>query len=62
MYTIMRREMFDIVNGYSDVTETWLLFGDNSLSIESNEAIFRAVHKYIHQTVFIYKSFVTSGY
>ena len=33
MYTIMRMEMFDIVNRYSDVTETVLLFGDNSLSI-----------------------------
>ena len=50
MYNIMRMEMFDTVNRYSDVTETVLLFGDNSLSIESNEAIFRAVHKYIHQT------------
>ena len=50
MYTIMRREMFDIVNRYSDVTETGLLFGDDSLSIESNEAIFRAAHKYIHHT------------
>ena len=50
VYTIMCREMFDIVTRHSDVTETVLLFGDNSLSIESNEAIFRAVHKYIHQT------------
>ena len=50
MYNIMRMEMYDTVNRYSDVTETVLLFGDNSLSIESNEAIFRAVHKYIHQT------------
>ena len=50
MYNIMRMEMFDTVNRYSDVTETVLLFGDNSLSIESNEAIFRAVHKYILQT------------
>ena len=50
MYNIMRMEMFDTVNRYSDVTETVLLFGDNSLSIESNEAIYRAVHKYIHQT------------
>ena len=51
MYNIMRMEMFDTVNRYSDVTETVLLFGgENSLSIESNEAIFRAVHKYIHQT------------
>ena len=50
MYNIMRMEMFDTVNRYSDVTETVLPFGDNSLSIESNEAIFRAVHKTIHQT------------
>ena len=50
MYNIMRMEMFDTVNRYFDVTETVLLFGDNSLSIESNEAIFRAVHKYINQT------------
>ena len=50
MYTIMRRKMFGIVNRYPDVTETVLRFGDHSLSIESNEAIFRAVHKYIHQT------------
>ena len=50
MYNIMRMEMFDTVNRYSDVTETVLRFGDNSLSIESNEAIFRAVHIYIHQT------------
>ena len=40
MYTIMRMEMVDILNRYS---ETVLLFGDNSLAIESNEAIFRAV-------------------
>ena len=49
MYNIMRMEMLDTVNRYSGVTEKVLLFGDNSLSIESNEAIFRAVHKYIHQ-------------
>ena len=46
----MRIETFDTVNRYSNVTETVLLFGNNSLSIESNEAIFRAVHRYIHQT------------
>ena len=50
MYSVMRREMFDTLDRISDVTEVLLLFGDTSLSNEDNETIFRAVHKFIHQT------------
>ena len=50
MYTVMRREMFDTVNRISDVTEVLLLYEDTSLTNEDNEAIFRAIHKFIHQT------------
>ena len=40
--------MFDTVSRYIDVSEMVLLFGDNTLSNENNEAIVKAVYKYIH--------------
>ena len=35
---------------FADVSETVLLYGDCNLSDTNNELIFKAVHKYIHQT------------
>ena len=46
----MRREMFQTVSRYVDVSEKVLLFGDSNLSERNNEIIFKAVHRYIHQT------------
>ena len=46
----MHREMFDTVSRYIDASEMVLLFGDNTLPNENNEAIFKAFYKYIHQT------------
>ena len=46
----MRREMFQTVSRYVDVSENILLFGDSNLSDRNNEIVFKAVHKYIHQT------------
>ena len=49
----MRREIFQTVNRYVDVSEKVLLFGDNNSSDRNNEIVFKAVHKYIHQTKII---------
>ena len=45
----MRRQMFQTVSRYVDVSEKVLLFGDRNLSDRNNEIVFKAVHKYIHQ-------------
>ena len=44
------RELLLIVSNYVEPSEAVLLFGDDTLSDEGNEVIFRAVHKYIQQT------------
>ena len=49
-YDIMRREVFQTVSRYVDVSENVLLFGDSNLSDRNNEIVFKALHKYIHQT------------
>ena len=46
----MRREMLQTVSRFTDVSETVLLYGDNNLIDTDNELVFKAVHKYIHQT------------
>ena len=46
----MRREMLQTVSRFTDVSEMVLLFGDSNLSDTNNELVFKAVHKYIHQT------------
>ena len=45
-----RRELLLTVSNYVEPSEAVLLFGDDTLSDEGNEVIFRAVHKYIQQT------------
>ena len=50
-YDIIRREMFQAVSRYVEVSENVLLFGDSNLSDRNNEIEFKAVHKYIHQTI-----------
>ena len=46
----MRREMLQTVSRFADVSETVLLYGDSNLSDTNNERVFKAVHRYIHQT------------
>ena len=46
----MRREMLQTVSRFADVSETFLLYGDRNLSDTDNELLFKAVHRYIHQT------------
>ena len=46
----MRKEMLQTVSRIADVSETVLLYGDSNLSDTDNELVFKAVHKYIHQT------------
>ena len=46
----MRREMLQTVSRFADVSETVLLYGDSNLSDTNNELVFKAVHRYIHQT------------
>ena len=53
----MRMEMLQTVSRFADVSETVLLYGDSNLSDTNNELVFKAVHRYIHQTkrFFIWK-------
>ena len=46
----MRRAMLQAVSMFADVSETVLLYGDSNLSDTNNELVFKAVHRYIHQT------------
>ena len=46
----MRREMLQTVSKFTDVSEMVLLYGDSNLSDTNNELVFKAVHRYIHQT------------
>ena len=46
----MRREMLQTVSMFTDVSEMVLLFGDSNLSDTNDELVFKAVHRYIHQT------------
>ena len=46
----MRREMLQTVSRFTDVYETVLLLGDSNLSDTNNDFVFKAVHRYIHQT------------
>ena len=46
----MRRERLQTVNRFADISETGLLYGDSNLSDTNNELVFKAVHRYIHQT------------
>ena len=48
-YNASRRELLHTVSNYVEPSEAILLFGDDTLSDESNEVIFRAVHKSIQQ-------------
>ena len=47
-FNVICRELLHSKQLYVDPSEAVLLFGDNSLTNESNEVIFRAVHKYIY--------------
>ena len=47
----MRSELLDTVNSHVVASEAVLLFGDSSLSGETNEIILKAVHRYIRQTL-----------
>ena len=49
-YNVMRRGMLQTVSRFTDVSEMVLLFGDSNLSDTNNELVFKAVHRYIHQT------------
>ena len=49
-FNAFRRELLLTVSNYVEPSEAVLLFGDDTLSDEGNEVIFRAVHKYIQQT------------
>ena len=49
-FNAFRRELLLTVSNYVEPSEAVLLFGDDTLSGEGNEVIFRAVHKYIQQT------------
>ena len=49
-YNVMRREMLQTVSRFTDVSEMVLLYGDSNLSDTNNELVFKAVHRYIHQT------------
>ena len=46
----MLMEMLQTVSRFTDVSEMVLLYGDSSLSDTNNELVFKAVHRYIHQT------------
>ena len=49
-YDIMRRGCFKQSVGLLIYLKKVLLFGDSNLSNRNNEIVFKAVHKYIHQT------------
>ena len=49
-FNAFRRELLLTVSNYVEPSEAVLLLGDDTLSDEGNEVIFRAVHKYIQQT------------
>ena len=49
-FNAFRRELLLTVSNYVEPSEAVLLFGDDTISDEGNEVIFRAVHKYIKQT------------
>ena len=46
----MRREMLQTVSRFPNVSETVLLYGDSNLSDTNNMLVFKAAHRYIHQT------------
>ena len=46
----MHSEMLQTVSRFTDVSEIVLLYGDSNLSDTNNELVFKAVHRYIHQT------------
>ena len=50
VYNDMRREMLQTVSRFTDVYEMFFLYGDSNLSDTNNELVFKAVHRYIHQT------------
>lgn len=56
-YSAIRDDMINTVIRYSNVTLDVLLFGNETLSIEDNENIFKAVHTYIIKT----KRFISHG-
>ena len=49
-FNVIRRELLHTASNYFELSEAALLFGDDTLSDESNEVIFRTIHKYIQQT------------
>ena len=49
-FNAFRRELMLTFSNYVEPSKAVLLFGDNTLSDEGNEVIFRTVHKYIQQT------------
>ena len=54
-FNAFRRELLLTVSNYVVPSEAVLLFGDDTLSDEGNEVIFRAVHNIYttNQTIFI---------
>ena len=46
----MRREMLQTVSRFANVSEAVLLYGDSNLTDTNNGLVFKAVHRYIHQT------------
>ena len=48
-FSVIQRELLYTVINYVEPSEAVLLVGDDSLSDESNEVIFRTVHRYIQQ-------------
>ena len=49
-YTPQRVLLFDAISGYCEITLHLVLFGDTSLSHDTNKNIFEQVQKYISDT------------
>ena len=50
LYREQRIELYDTVSQYCNITLDVLLYGDESLSYETNISVFEAVHKYIQSS------------
>ena len=50
LYREQRIELYDAVSQYCNITLDVLLYGDESLSYETNISVFEAVHKYIQSS------------
>ena len=49
-YDDIRNEMINVVMRHTNVTVDTLLYGNVTLSVNVNQEIFKAVHKYIGKT------------